>query len=115
LENYDWPGNVRELRNIMERAVLSSAGGDLRLPEDWDPRLSSMGEFAKPFGSQKSAGMDQLRQDPQRTTLKDFERGHILQVLEQTKWRIEGPKGAATRLGLRPSTLRSRMRKYGIQ
>jgi PAS domain S-box-containing protein len=115
LENHDWPGNVRELRNIIERAVLSSAGGDLRLPDDWNPTPGSTDEFARVFGSQKNAGMDQPRQDPQRTTLKDFERNHILQALEQTKWRIEGPKGAATLLGLRPSTLRSRMRKYGIQ
>ncbi len=48
-------------------------------------------------------------------TLKDVERHHILQVLEQTRWRIEGQRGAALRLGLNPSTLRSRMRKLGIE
>ncbi len=48
-------------------------------------------------------------------TLKDVERHHILQVLEQTRWRIEGQRGAAIRLGLNPSTLRSRMRKLGIE
>jgi PAS domain S-box-containing protein len=115
LENFDWPGNVRELRNIIERAVLSSTGGDLRLEDDWIPTLGLTNKLAEAPSSQRNDGIDPMRQDLQRTTLKDFERTHILRVLEQTKWRIEGPKGAATLLGLRPSTLRSRMRKYGIQ
>jgi transcriptional regulator with GAF, ATPase, and Fis domain len=93
---YDWPGNVRELENVLERALIMSAGGTLRLAAPLVDQL----ETAAAAGS------------PQEFT--DVQRTHILQVLESRRWRVEGSNGAAAALGLRPSTLRSRMRKLGI-
>jgi len=98
LQEYDWPGNVRELESIIERAVITSQGKGLQILD----RL---------VNSQKID--EQETQDCK--ALVDIERDHILQALEKTGWRIEGEKGAAVILGLNPSTLRGRMRKYGIR
>jgi transcriptional regulator with GAF, ATPase, and Fis domain len=65
--------------------------------------------------SPEIARRDGTQTNTELPTLEKIEREHILRILEGTKWRIEGPKGAAMILGLHPSTLRSRMRKYGIQ
>jgi PAS domain S-box-containing protein len=99
---YDWPGNVRELRNVIERAVITTSGPVLRLPE--------------PIGFPATARM-QLSNGAGNglRTLEEVERDHILRVLEATAWRISGPKGAAKILGLNPSTLRFRMKKLGIE
>jgi formate hydrogenlyase transcriptional activator len=109
LKSYEWPGNVRELQNVIERAVVISTGRCLQLPEQWTLPSGSFSspEAAEANGSVKSASCE--------ATLEELERSHILQVLQQTGWRVEGPKGAATTLGLNPSTLRSRMRKLGIR
>jgi transcriptional regulator with GAF, ATPase, and Fis domain len=107
LECYEWPGNVRELQNVIERAAVTTPGAVLELPEAWHPELKPSERAHRNNGSDsapRAAG----------STLALLERAHILQILEQTHWRIEGPKGAAVLLGLRPSTLRSRMRKLGI-
>ena len=96
LQAYAWPGNVRELENIIERAVILTSGPTLELDESL---------LARPRGH---AAM------PSGRTLQDVEREYILQVLEETAWRIEGARGAARRLGMPPSTLRSRMQKLGI-
>jgi formate hydrogenlyase transcriptional activator len=96
LIRYTWPGNVRELENVIERAMILSREPVLRIDEHI-------------LGSQ----------DPSYTAsppadLKDLERQHILQTLTLTNWRIEGPNGAAVRLGLNPGTLRSRMKQFGM-
>jgi PAS domain S-box-containing protein len=96
LRDYSWPGNVRELENVIERAVINSSGPKLRLADD----------LAGPAPNQKSNLLK---------SLQETEKDHILQVLEQTSWRIDGAKGAALILDLNPSTLRSRIRKLGIQ
>jgi len=97
LQARDWPGNVRELQNVIEQAVLVSDGPHLRLAEvvrfELEPSL--------PDGARKS--------------LEDVERGHILEVLDATDWKLEGRDGAAAILGLKPSTLRSRMQKLDIR
>ncbi len=95
LQSYHWPGNIRELENVIERAVISSEGSVLTLADRLTPGESPMA----PPGPQN---------------LQALEREHILRVLEQTRWRIEGKGGAANLLGLNPSTLRGRMRKLGI-
>jgi formate hydrogenlyase transcriptional activator len=96
LIRYTWPGNVRELENVIERAMILSRESILRIDQHV-------------LGSQ----------DPSYTAtppadLKDLERQHILQTLTLTNWRIEGPNGAAVRLGLNPGTLRSRMKQFGM-
>jgi len=95
LEAYDWPGNVRELENVLERAVIVSVDGTLRLSEPLIPR---------PVSFERQPG----------GLLVDVEREHIRTVLERSRWRIEGARGAARMLGLKPSTLRSRMQRLGI-
>jgi PAS domain S-box-containing protein len=107
LERYDWPGNVRELQNVIERAAVTSTGRSLQLPESWHPEAPVKG-FAQ-NGMMDSPG------SALGNTLQDRERAHIIEILNQTHWRIEGPNGAAFVLGLRPSTLRSRMQKLGIE
>ncbi len=93
LQQYSWPGNIRELRNIVERAIIVETGPRLRL--------------ALPATSAASA-----RRSPK---LMDVEREHIRQVLESTGWRVRGLGGAAERLGLRPTTLETRLSKLGLK
>jgi transcriptional regulator with GAF, ATPase, and Fis domain len=95
LQQYDWPGNIRELENVIHRAMILSGDGVISIKEI---SLSS----AKPAAA---AG----------TTLEEIERNHIERMLSTTLWRIEGRRGAAELLGLKPSTLRSRLRKLGIR
>ncbi len=96
LAAYSWPGNVRELQNAIERAVVLAAGPVVSI----DDALGPM------FEEETATGPG---------TLLEVERGHIARVLEESGWVIEGKQGAAARLGLRPSTLRSRMQKLGIK
>jgi formate hydrogenlyase transcriptional activator len=97
LVRYPWPGNVRELENLMERAVILSPGSVLRVPL---AELQSMAE-AVPTASSSA-------------TLEQIEKEHILQALRASRWRLSGPQGAAARLGLKRTTLQSRMKKLGI-
>jgi len=95
LVSYDWPGNVRELEHVIERAVIVSQGPVL-LIDDLDPTPKSADGKSPP------------------QTLADAERTHIVQVLSQTNWVLAGKQGAATRLGMKRSTLQHRMKKLGI-
>jgi formate hydrogenlyase transcriptional activator len=98
LRNWSWPGNVRELENFMERAVILTQGPILRAP------LSELkvAESEEPAGSL----------DP---NFENAEREHILRVLREAKGMIGGPDGAAERLGLKRTTLNSKMKKLGIK
>ncbi len=96
LKHYDWPGNIRELRNVIERAMIVSHGPTLRV------------ELPAPSG--KSANGEPATD----LTLDECQRRHILAVLQKTGWRVSGPHGAAELLGLKPTTLESRMAKLGI-
>ncbi len=104
LQSYHWPGNVRELENVIERGVILAHGSALEI-EDLPELLGSPHERGHPAESSPDVS----------ATLEEVERAHILRVLQETKGVIEGPKGAATILGLRPSTLRSRLQKLGIK
>ena len=95
LQAYPWPGNVRELENFIERAVILTSGHDLRVP------LSELKMLSQPAnGSLK--------------TLEDAEREHILKALREAKWTIGGAAGAAAKLGMKRTTLQSKMQKLGI-
>jgi len=111
LKSYEWPGNIRELQNVIERAAVISTGRQLQLPEEW---AASFGPFAG-AETEVDAVSSSTKPVPRETTLEELERSHILQILQQTGWRVEGSKGAAMILGLNPSTLRSRMQKLGIR
>jgi formate hydrogenlyase transcriptional activator len=95
LTRYHWPGNVRELENLIERAVILSRGPALHVPVPED-RISGEGASASPV------------------TMEAAEREHILRTLAETNWVIAGPDGAAARLGMKRTTLQSRMTKLGI-
>jgi formate hydrogenlyase transcriptional activator len=97
LYSYPWPGNIRELQNLIERAVILSPGPVLQVPLD----------------DLRSGALPSLEQG-QRQTLEESERALILATLQETKWVLAGPKGAAVRLGLNRSTLAFRMKKLGI-
>jgi formate hydrogenlyase transcriptional activator len=92
LQNYSWPGNVRELENVLERAVIVSTGTTLQV----GPLLDSKAPATVATG------------------LEEIERNHVLGVLRQTNWVIEGVHGAAKILQIHPNTLRSRLKKLGI-
>ena len=92
LRDYAWPGNIRELRNVVERAMILTKG----------PALA----ITLPTSS-RSVGARSVK-------IADVERAHILSVLESARWRIRGTGGAADQLGLRPTTLETRMAKLGL-
>jgi DNA-binding NtrC family response regulator/signal transduction histidine kinase len=96
LQQYDWPGNIRELRNVIERALIVCPGPVLRV---------ELPPPASPAAGEPAEGL----------TLDAAQRRHILAVLEKTGWRVSGPHGAAALLGLKPTTLESRMAKLGIR
>ena len=95
LTKWGWPGNIRELENFIERAVILSKGPDLRIP---------FGELAGP--------PETFPKDD--ATLQSTERQHIVRVLRETRGVIAGPRGAAARLGLKRTTLNSKLKKLGI-
>jgi formate hydrogenlyase transcriptional activator len=95
LTSYEWPGNIRELQNFIERSVILSAGAALRPPLAELKRCIEV-EWVE------------------AVTLEEAERDHIRKTLEQTRWVVAGPNGAAARLGMKRSTLYFRMQKLGI-
>jgi formate hydrogenlyase transcriptional activator len=97
LVRYHWPGNIRELQNLIERAMILSAGPVLRVP------LTDLQAQPAPAAARK------------HETLEDAERRTILDALDSANWVISGPKGAAAMLGLKRSTLQARMEKLGIR
>jgi formate hydrogenlyase transcriptional activator len=108
LIRYPWPGNIRELQNIIERAVICSPGPALQVCRtDLLPRAAE----TTPMPHES---LDRARCTPLRSALKDSERWRILRTLEECKWIVAGPDGAAVRLGLKRSTLQYRMQKLGL-
>ncbi len=95
-QEHFWPGNVRELEHVIERAVIISPGPVLQLVDPLERKRAEAGE--EPVGG-----------------LETIERDHILRVLQETRWKIEGEGGAASVLKLHPNTLRSRIKKLGIK
>jgi formate hydrogenlyase transcriptional activator len=96
LIRHNWPGNIRELDNVIQRGVISSTSSHFQLPslEILQPNTTEQNSFR---------------------TLKEQEREHIIQALQQSRWKIHGPGGAAAILGMNSSTLASRMRKLGVK
>ncbi|HZI86368.1 MAG TPA: sigma 54-interacting transcriptional regulator, partial [Pyrinomonadaceae bacterium] len=112
LTNYSWPGNVRELQNVIERALILSTGPMLELESD----LSKVS--ASPIIPDLTEGVTDVTRYAGHSplkTLQEVERAHILAVLQETRWVIEGSSGAAKTLGMHPNTLRHRMEKLGVK
>jgi transcriptional regulator with GAF, ATPase, and Fis domain len=109
LQGYDWPGNIRELQNVIERAVILCRGGPLRFELVLTDRASGQTTRSR-NASVLPATAEIVREDEWHHR----ERANILAALKLAKGRIQGPGGAADLLGLRPSTLQSRLRAFGI-
>jgi len=92
LMHYSWPGNIRELRNVIEHAMILSSGKTLNVEPPTGVPLGQSGS----------------------STLQDVERTHIIEVLERTDWHISGKNGAAEILGMKRTTLQSKMKALGI-
>lgn len=99
LHSYSWPGNIRELQNIIERAVILAEGGTIHLRDLPDLSVSRI----------------PTTENADTNSLVEIERAHIIKVLEESNWVIEGNNGASKLLNMNPSTLRSRMKKLGIK
>jgi formate hydrogenlyase transcriptional activator len=99
LSDYHWPGNIRELENFIERAVILSRGSKLEPP---------LGELLRQNKSSSAVSANNSG------TLEEAEREHVLRALEDSNWVVGGPAGAATRLGMKRTTLHSLMRRLGI-
>ena len=93
LSTYSWPGNVRELENVIENALIISNGEVLGVEVPGNLGLATKGE----------------------SKLEDLEREHIIKVLESVNWQVGGKDGAAERLGLKRTTLNSKMKKHKIK
>jgi formate hydrogenlyase transcriptional activator len=121
LTRYPWPGNVRELENLVERALLLNTSPMLKIPPEMLALLApdERGEMAA-----AATGIHRLPtflstpqidlENTESTGLHHVQREHILRVLHATHWVIEGNSGAALKLGMKPATLRHRMKKLGI-
>lgn len=110
LQDYDWPGNVRELQNVIERAVITSQGGPLHfvLPEE-----DALSESIK--ATALKSGPEEVQEVVPESEMRRRERQNIMVALMKSNWRIYGSEGAAQLLGIKPTTLSSRMKKMNIK
>lgn len=102
LVDYPWPGNIRELQNVIERAVILTRGQEIEIREEF-------------LSGRHGLRAEDFAEATARKTMAEVERMHLLEVLQKCRWIIEGERGAAAVLGLHPNTLRSRLKKLGIQ
>jgi len=107
LQSYNWPGNIRELRNVIERAVICARGGAL----EFDLPVTSSFVDSTPCRSQVTDGPEYLTE----SEIRRRERENLSIVLQKTGWKIKGAAGAAELLGVRPTTLMSRIEKLGLR
>jgi transcriptional regulator with GAF, ATPase, and Fis domain len=110
LQSYDWPGNIRELRNVIDRAVILARGGalDFDLPSgEAEPRSTSKRPHAAPDAENPGYLTE--------SEMRDRERDNLLAILEKSGWKIKGANGAAELLGIKPTTLISRIKKLGLK
>jgi formate hydrogenlyase transcriptional activator len=120
LSRYPWPGNIRELENLVERALILNSAPVLKIPPEL-LAVSGSVEYAEVAAAATGmhrvpalAAGDVNLDDVEATGLHHVQREHILRVLKATHWVIEGNSGAALKLGMKPATLRHRMKKLGI-
>ena len=113
LLSYDWPGNVRELRNVIERAVILARGGSLRfdlpitaVPVKESPRMEPQAKVQE--------GSNAAPRVLTEVELRSLERDNLRAALQAAKGKIRGPDGAAELLGIKPTTLLARMKKWGV-
>ena len=102
LRERPWPGNIRELESFIVRCLISTNGSVVTSSEDGEPDI-------------RIPASEVVSRNNEVTNLREFKRNHILEVLEQREWVIDGEQGAASMLGLAPSTLRSKMKRLEIK
>jgi transcriptional regulator with GAF, ATPase, and Fis domain len=110
LQQYDWPGKIRELQNVLERALIVSRAGPLRLDLALRPFT--------PTAAESTPVKTEATEEPEFVSAEDWkqrERQNLQAALKRANWRIYGPGGAAELLGLQPTTLTSRMRAMKIK
>jgi PAS domain S-box-containing protein len=105
---YSWPGNIRELQNVIERAMILSSGPILRV------QMADLKEQSPPVSPKQSDVSSSVRRQKLRNLVDETERNQIIHALHETKGRVGGPNGAAAFLGLKRTTLITRMKKLGI-
>ena len=108
LQRYSWPENIRELQNVIERAVILSPGPVLLVP------LAEMNRQSAPVPIGQTSAAISKRRRPVRSILADVDRDQVVRALKEAEGRVGGPDGAAARLGLKRTTLITRMKKLGI-
>jgi PAS domain S-box-containing protein len=108
LESYRWPGNVRELQNIVERAVITSRDGRLNLDRALPESVNAVAAAV----ANDSSTVQRVRTAKE---LEELERNNIIAALKSTEWKVAGENGAAQLLGVKPTTLSSRMKALGIE
>jgi DNA-binding NtrC family response regulator len=109
LQSYDWPGNIRELRNVIERAVIISRGGVL----DFDLPVTNSSPVLPRLTPGEAVNTEtEILTEPE---MQRRERENLLAALMKTNWKIRGADGAAELLGLKPTTLVTRMQKMGLK
>ncbi len=109
LLDYDWPGNIREMQNVIERAIITSPSSKINL------ELTLSGIFETKYNKEINSTEESSKIIRTEKELKELEYQNLIQALESTKWRIYGTDGAAELLGMNPSTLRSRIKTFGIK
>ena len=110
LQGYDWPGNVRELQNVIERAVITARSGKLAF--HLTPATKSNGRRGKEDRRRVS---DTEKPVLTEEEMKQRDRENILNALNQSGWKITGADGAAELLGMKPTTLHSKIKKLGLK
>jgi PAS domain S-box-containing protein len=108
LKAYSWPGNVRELQNVIERAVITSRNGRLNLDR-------ALPESAREIGAEAALSAETPKRVRTAKELEELERANLVAALEATGWRVAGETGAAQLLGMKPTTLSSRIKALGIE
>ena len=108
LRAYGWPGNVRELQNVIERAVITSRDGRLNLDR-------ALPESGKVTATEAVSTEDTANRVRTAKEFEELERANVIAALEATSWRVSGNGGAAQLLGMKPTTLSSRMKALGIE
>jgi transcriptional regulator with GAF, ATPase, and Fis domain len=108
LQAYHWPGNVRELQNVIERAVITSRDGWLNLDR-------ALPESVNTMAAALAGGADAKNRVLTARQLEELERGNLIAALETCEWKVAGESGAAQLLGMKPTTLSSRMKALAIE
>src|SRR4029077_3984757 len=108
LKAYSWPGNVRELQNVIERAVITARDGRLNLDR-------ALPETAKEISAEAAFSAETPKRVRTAKELEELERANLIAALEATGWRVAGENGAAQLLGMKPTTLSSRMKALGVE